>query len=217
MNDSVTPGALFGEENQSLSVPPNGYIRYLPNWLDCQQADQLFKSLGNRLDWQQRPIKMFGREIMQPRLTCFYGDNGVRYSYSGKTMLAATWSDELKQLKDRLNETLDVRFNSVLCNRYRDGRDSMGWHADNEPELGPNPVIASVSLGEQRRFRLKPRPQKKRHGERIRPLSLALGHGSLLVMSGDLQHHWLHELPKVSGKDATRVGPRINLTFRQIG
>lgn len=217
MNNAVTPGAPTSNENQLLSLPPNGLIRYQPSWLSSQEAGQLFESLDDQLDWKQRPITMFGREVMQPRLTCLYGDEGVRYRYSGKTMFAATWIDALKQLSDRLNQILGVRFNSVLCNRYRDGQDSMGWHSDNEPELGLNPVIASVSLGERRRFRVKPRAQKSRQGEKSRPLSLALDHGSLLIMSGDLQHHWLHELPKVSGKAALRVGPRINLTFRQIG
>jgi alkylated DNA repair dioxygenase AlkB len=166
----------------------------------------LFRLWSRSLDWQQRPIRLFGREVMQPRLTCFYGEPGVRYRYSGKTLEAHRFTDELRDLAERLGECIGTGFNSVLCNLYRDGRDSMGWHADDETELGKDPVIASVSLGQARRFRLKPRSGG---GSR----ALMLEHGSLLVMSGDLQHHWLHELPK----SRQALGPRINLTFRRIG
>lgn len=206
MNDTVTPELLLDGSEQTIDLPPAGLARYWPGWIGTQQADRLFDLWSRSLDWQQRPIRLFGREVMQPRLTCFYGEEGVRYRYSGKTLAAEPWPDELEALSLRLGPLLGESFNSVLCNLYRDGRDSMGWHADNEPELGVDPVIASVSLGEARRFRLKPRG-----GGASR--SIVLQHGSLLVMSGDLQHHWLHELPK----SRQVLGPRINLTFRRVG
>lgn len=206
MNNAVTPELFLDGSAQTIPLPPAGELRYWPQWIGSQQADRLFDLWSRSLDWQQRPIRLFGREVMQPRLTCFYGEEGVRYRYSGKTLAAKPWPEELGALSLRLSQSLDVGFNSVLCNLYRDGRDSMGWHADDEPELGTDPVIASVSLGQARRFRLKPRAG----GE---PQSILLGHGSLLVMSGDLQHHWLHELPK----SRQVLGPRINLTFRRVG
>jgi len=205
MNDAVTSDLFPKRSSEFIRLPPDGRLHYDESWIKGAQADALFETLKTELDWQQRPIRMFGREILQPRLTCFYGKPGVTYRYSGKTLEAEPWCGELRDLGDRLNAELDQGFNSVLCNLYRNGEDSMGWHADNEAELGRNPVIASVSLGAVRRFRLKPR-------ESGAARALELDHGSLLVMSGDLQHHWLHELPK-----ARRVeGPRINLTFRRI-
>jgi alkylated DNA repair dioxygenase AlkB len=205
MNESVTPNLLRYPSGDEIHLPPNGRLAYHDGWIEPVRADRLFEEWMSALDWRQRPIMLFGREIMQPRLTCFYGEAGMAYRYSGKTLKARAWDGELRALAEELRESLDEDFNSVLCNLYRDGQDSMGWHADNEPALGSNPVIASVSLGAVRRFRLKPRGQGKAR-------SLSLGHGSLLVMSGDLQHHWLHELPKSRRVD----GPRINLTFRRI-
>jgi alkylated DNA repair dioxygenase AlkB len=205
MNESFSTGLLAGGERVDLTLPPQGRLRYLPDWLERSEASRVFSCLERGLDWRQRPIRMFGREVLQPRLVCFYGEPGVRYRYSGVTLEAQPWDGELQTLSCRLSAAVGESFNSVLCNLYRDGRDSMGWHADNEPELGRDPVIASLSFGETRRFRLKPRGGgASRH--------LDLEHGSLLIMSGDLQHHWLHELPK--SRRAT--GPRINLTFRRI-
>jgi len=205
MNDAFTNQGLAMDGAIDLTLPPNGRVCYLVNWIDPVEASRVFAELERQLDWRQRPIRMFGREVLQPRLVCFYGTSGVRYRYSGVTLEAQPWGGVLEALAGRLSESLGESFNSVLCNFYRDGRDSMGWHADNEPELGREPVIASLSLGQARRFRFKPRGGgASRH--------LDLEHGSLLIMSGDLQHHWLHELPK--SRRAT--GPRINLTFRRI-
>jgi alkylated DNA repair dioxygenase AlkB len=149
---------------------------------------------------------MFGRSIPQPRLTDFRADPGVSYRYSGLTLEARPWTDDLAGLRRFAEDMAGQRFNSVLCNLYRDGRDYMGWHADNEPELGPNPVIASLSFGARRRFTLKPRSGQE---ERV---EFELECGSLLVMRGDTQRHWLHQLPR-----AARVREaRINLTFRDI-
>ena len=130
---------------------------------------------------------------------------GLPIATREKTLLAEGWPAPLAAVRDALETDLGERFNSVLCNLYRDGSDGMGWHADNEPELGNNPLIASVSLGSRRRFRLKPSSGDRR-------LVLDPAHGSLIVMAGDIQHHWLHEVPKTRRV----VGPRINLTFRRI-
>jgi alkylated DNA repair dioxygenase AlkB len=187
-------------------LAPAGRLDYAPQFLPRSVADRLLLALSGEVDWAQRPIVMFGRRVLQPRLTAFHGDAGVAYRYSGKTLSAKGWTPALGELRDWLRKRLGQDFNCVLCNLYRDGRDAMGWHADNEPELGLEPLIASISLGAPRRFQLKPRSA---NGERV---ELVLEHGSLLVMSGDLQQHWLHQLPR-----ALKIGePRINLTFRQI-
>ncbi len=186
-------------------LPPGGCIVLDECFLPAAQADCLFKQLAGELDLAQRPIQMFGRQVLQPRLTAFHGDGEVAYRYSGQTMAARAWTKGLANIRRCLQKQIGVRFNSVLCNLYRDGQDSMGWHADDEPELGPNPTIASVSLGASRRFLIKSRDGSQR-------LEYLLGNGSLLIMAGDCQHHWVHQVPRT----ARPVGPRINLTFRRI-
>ncbi len=206
MNDSPYQEVASSDPaRQQWRLDPAGQLSYWPAWLEHRAATQYFNELESELAWQQRPIILFGRQVLQPRLTAFYGDAGIAYRYSGKTLRAEGWPAPLASVRDALETVLDERFNSVLCNLYRGGDDGMGWHADNESELGNNPVIASVSLGSPRRFRLKPRSGAGR-------LVIEPAHGSLIVMAGDLQHHWLHEVPKTRRP----VGPRINLTFRRI-
>lgn len=189
-----------------MRLAPNGLVRYYPDFMSGRAADQVLPQLREGLDWQQLPIKMFGRRILQPRLTAYYGDPGADYRYSGLQLKAQPWPAALAELRDAVACQIGERFNSVLCNLYRHGRDYMGWHADNEPELGVDPLIASVSLGAERRFALKPRD-----GTMDREV-FELASGSLLVMSGDLQRHWLHQLPR-----SQRVNDeRINLTFRYV-
>ncbi len=190
----------------SRKLPPAGALEYQPGFLGGAEADDLFDRLHEELDWEHREIRMFGRRVAQPRLTAWYGDPGVGYSYSGTRWAADGWHELLESLRDRLESKTRVRFNSVLCNLYRNGDDAMGWHADNERELGPQPVIASISLGQVRRFSLRPRDRHRS------PLHLEPGHGSLLIMSGDLQQHWLHSLPR----SRRPMNPRINLTYRQV-
>lgn len=190
-----------------LDLPPAGTLRYWESFWQPEQADRLMAELMTEPDWAQRSIVMFGRSVLQPRLTAFHGDFGVRYRYSGKTLDAAGWTPQLAELRDQLKARLGLEFNCVLCNLYRNGQDSMGWHADNEPELGACPSIASISLGAARPFQIKPRA-----GETGTPSSLVLAHGSLLLMAGDMQQYWLHQLPKTR----RQIAPRINLTFRQI-
>lgn len=175
-------------------------------WLAEADADRLLDALREGIPWEIHHIRLFGREHASPRLSCWIGDPGTGYRYSGSYFEPHPWPPELARLRERLDAGLGVGFNSVLANLYRDGRDCMGWHSDDEAELGPAPVIASVSLGATRRFVLKHR------GEPQRKLEIALPHGSLLVMSGATQRNYRHALPRT----AKPVRERINLTFRRI-
>lgn len=177
-----------------------------PAALAEDEATTLFDALRDCIAWQHEQVLIFGRWCQVPRLVAWYGDEGARYTYSGTQHEPLPWIPALEMIQQRITELTGRRFNSVLLNLYRHGRDGMGWHSDDEPELGPNPVIASVSLGAVRRFCLRHRSQK---GQK---LDIPLPHGSLLLMSGTTQHHWLHAVPKT----ARPVGQRINLTFRQV-
>lgn len=196
---------LFSTPNSLIETIDltNGTLLWSANFLATQEADHVFAYLQNEVPWQQESINLFGRQVAQPRLQAWYGD--AEYTYSGLTMQPLPWSPLLLELKQRCEAASGTRFNSVLANLYRDGQDSMGWHQDNEPELGRNPVIASLNLGDSRRFVLK----HKHNGERRQ---LDLHHGSLLIMSGETQHFWRHCVPKT----AQPKSARINLTFRQI-
>lgn len=193
-------------ECRIVELEPGGKVQYWPLFHPGLVKPDFIDHLHTELAWQQLPVRMFGREILQPRLTAYYGDDRIDYRYSGLKLTPRPWTRQLAWLREMLVEVTGLRFNSVLCNLYRDGRDYMGWHADDEPELGPAPVIASLSFGACRRFVFKPRSGASERHE------FQLQTGSLLLMSGALQRHWLHQLPK-----AMRVqSPRINLTFRQI-
>ena len=178
-----------------------------PEWLPAGEAAALFAELRAAIPWEVHRIRLFGREVDSPRLSCWIGDPDATYRYSGVRFEPRPWSAGLAGLRDRLERELGTGFNSVLANLYRDGRDAMGWHSDDEPELGPAPVIASVSLGATRRFVLKHRCEPDRK------LALELPAGSLLVMAGATQRNYRHALPRT----ARPVGERINLTFRSIG
>ncbi|MEZ0470937.1 alpha-ketoglutarate-dependent dioxygenase AlkB family protein [Luteimonas salinilitoris] len=189
------------------SVPlPDADLAFDPTWLDAAQADALFAALLAQVPWETHRIRMFGRTVDSPRLSCWIGDPEASYRYSGTRFEPRPWPQVLAPLRVRLREAASIDFNSVLANLYRDGRDRMGWHSDDEPELGPRPTIASISLGAPRRFLLKRRDGS---GER---LALELPHGSLLLMRGETQRHYRHALPPT----ARPVGARINLTFRAI-
>jgi alkylated DNA repair dioxygenase AlkB len=174
-------------------------VDYYPGWVD--NADQLFELLRNDIAWEQHTITLYGRTVPIPRVTGWMAD--AAYRYSGIVNEPAPWPEALADLRERLRRELGVSFNSCLANLYRDGTDSMGYHSDNEPELGPRPTIASISLGDRRRFVLRHRVS----GERW---SWDLGHGDLLVMRGKSQSEFAHAVPKTSRP----VGPRMNLTFR---
>lgn len=169
--------------------------------------DRFYQALVDTLVWEQPSVQLYGKRHRVPRLTAFYGDEGVEYCYSGVTHRATGWPSSLQTLGARIDTLVQSRFNTVLLNWYRDGGDTMGFHADDERSLGPNPVIASVSLGASRRFVIKPRnPALKNRRELILP------GGSLLVMAGSFQREWLHAVPAEKGVSAGR----INLTFRQV-
>ena len=177
----------------------------------ADEAETLFAELESTLPWRQESIRLFGRTVAIPRLQSWHGDPEASYRYSGLDLEPQPWTAALAALRTRLEAVEPgARFNSVLANLYRDGRDSMGWHADDEPELGPEPVIASLSLGETRTFQLR-----HRHDQSIDRIDLDLPSGSLLWMAGATQTHWQHALPKRGGKRRT-WGARINLTFRWI-
>lgn len=190
-----------------LSDVPDANLHLYENFFDKAESAALFADLQSQTAWEQRYIKIYGKQYAEPRLTAWYGDAGKRYSYSGITLQPLPWTPLLLELKRRVDAAAQTVFNSVLLNLYRDGRDSNGWHQDNEPELGHNPVIASVSLGATRRFQMR-----HRFNQQIPRLALDLTPGSLLMMTGPTQHFWQHQIPKT----AKVVGPRINLTFRVI-
>ena len=169
-----------------------------------EDADALFDTVMADVDWKQEELTLYGRRIAQPRLSAWYGD--AAYAYSGLHLDPRPWPPVLADLRDRCAAIARAPFNSVLANLYRDGADSMDWHADDEASLGPAPVIASISLGAARRFQMR---RKDRRGEAI---CTELGNGDVLVMSGRCQTDWLHRVPKTKKP----VGPRINLTFRNI-
>jgi alkylated DNA repair dioxygenase AlkB len=171
----------------------------------ARERDRLFYSLLSEIPWQQHMVTVYGHTLPAPRLSAWYGDTGASYQYSGLRLQPLPWIPTLLQVKATVQALAGIRFNSVLLNLYRDGRDSVGWHSDAEPELGRNPVIASVSLGAVRRFLFQ-------HKSRSDRLALALEPGSVLLMRGTTQHFWRHQLPKTE----QRVEPRINLTFRVI-
>ena len=185
---------------------PDAQLQFDPHWLGPLEADALLDGLHRDVPWETHRIRIFGREVDSPRLSCWIGDPDARYRYSGTLFEPHPWPDALVPVRERLERTLDVAFNSMLANLYRDGTDAMGWHSDAEPELGAAPVIASISLGATRRFALKHRDDP------ARKLTLELPHGSLLVMSGATQRHYRHALPRT----ARPIGPRLNLTFRRI-
>lgn len=191
-----------------LSLPlPDAEVAFDPCWLPPDAAATLLARLREAIPWEVHRLRLFGRQVDSPRLSCWIGDPDASYTYSGTRFEPRPWPDALRPVRARLAAELGVDFNSVLANLYRDGRDAMGWHADAEAELGPRPLIASLSLGATRRFVLRHR------GEPTRKLALDLAAGSLLLMAGDTQQHYRHALPRT----ARPVGPRINLTFRRIG
>jgi alkylated DNA repair dioxygenase AlkB len=190
-------------EGPSSLLPCDGVAWLQGNALAAPDAHRLFEELIAGIDWRQEIARMMGRRVPIPRLTAWHGEAG--YLYSGIQMNPAPWSPPLLEIRAIAEACAGQAFNSVLLNLYRDGRDSVSWHADNEPGLGRDPVIASISLGATRRFQMKHRRSNHR-------VSLDLPHGSCLVMAGPTQHHWLHQVPKT----ARPAGPRINLTFRTM-
>ena len=197
---------------KNLSLPSienrsDGEVSIYPQFFKQQKSDRFFDKLNRNLEWRQDQIKVFGKEIRIPRLNAWYGDEGKTYTYSGNCMSPLPWTPALILIKEKIEQEIGLNFNSVLANQYRDGKDSVSWHSDDEPELGINPVIASVSFGETRRFQLRHKSNKE-----LEKIEIALTHGSLLIMKGTTQHYWKHQIPKT----AKNIGTRINLTFRMV-
>jgi len=181
------------------------WILHDPAWLTREEADRAFTALRDELAWEQRAIVLFGRRVLQPRLIAWAGD--LPYRYSGQTIEPRPFTPAARELLARVQRAAHVPFNHALVNRYRTGDDSMGLHADDEPELGPDPVVAIVSLGATRRLAVRPR----RKSDRTRH-DVELGHGALLVMGGTCQRHYVHGIPRQAGA----AGERISLTFRLL-
>lgn len=181
-------------------------VYFYRDFFSKKEADNYFRILKNEIKWQQDFIKFYGKEMLIPRLTAWYGETDKPYTYSGIPMKPHPWSKELMEIKERIEKEAKVTFTSVLLNQYRTGKDSVSWHSDDEKELGRNPVIGSVSFGEERPFHFKHKEDKNLKEK------ILLTHGSFLLMGGETQHHWKHQIPKTSRE----ILPRINLTFRVI-
>ena len=187
---------------------PDSEISLLQKHFDSEIAANLLRDLTEEIPWVQNKIRFYGRESLVPRLESWHGDEGMSYTYSGIKMDAKPWTKNLLKIKESIEPIAKTTFNSVLINYYRDGKDRVAWHSDDEKELGKNPVIASVSFGAARKFKLRHKKYKQNQLQH----EVFLQNGSLLLMSGSTQHHWLHEIPRT----AKPIGPRINLTFRVI-
>jgi alkylated DNA repair dioxygenase AlkB len=188
-----------------IALALDAWLEHEPFFISANESEALRSRLGDELDWEQREIVLFGRPVLQPRLIAWAGD--LPYRYSGQTLPARAFTPALGEVLARVRDRVGVPFNHVLLNRYRSGADSMGFHADDEPELGPDPMVAIVSLGVPRRLVVKPR--RKGHGPGH---AFDLGHGSLLVMGGTCQRHYVHGVPR----QPAASGERISLTFRWL-
>ena len=186
---------------------PDAEVVLYENLFTKEESNKLFKSLIETIQWQQDQIKFYGKLIDLPRLTAWYGVNDKPYTYSGIPMNPNPWNEDLLFIKKRIEKKANVDFSSCLLNYYRNGKDSVNWHQDNEKELGQNPVIGSVSFGETRPFQLKHLDR-----EDLEKVDIHLSHGSFLLMKGTTQHYWKHQIPKTT-RD---IKARINLTFRII-
>ncbi|MEZ5990345.1 MAG: alpha-ketoglutarate-dependent dioxygenase AlkB [Planctomycetota bacterium] len=194
------------DARDEVLAPPGARLRLLRGFAGAD-ADAWLAGLLAGLPWTQDRVEMFGRSLVVPRLSAWFGEPGAEYSYSGIAMRLRPWTPLLAGIRAVVEDAAGHGFNSVLANLYRDGRDSVSWHADDEPELGREPVIASLSLGASRRFRLK-----HKHRKDLRRIDLDLHHGDLLLMEGATQREWLHAVPK----RRAALGPRVNLTFRWV-
>jgi alkylated DNA repair dioxygenase AlkB len=196
---------LFGTSAFETLPIVDAEIQFMHHLFTADEADRIFNELHDSIAWRHDEIVIYGKKMLQPRLTAWYGDAGTYYQYSGLPLTPLPWTPLLFTLKERVEQVTATHYNSVLLNLYRDGNDSVGWHSDDERELGREPVIASVSFGQTRTFQLK---AKNRTGT----TKIELTHGSLLVMRGATQRNYVHAVLKSSKVDC----PRINLTFRTI-
>jgi alkylated DNA repair dioxygenase AlkB len=181
-------------------------LSYDQQFISADQADTLLGELIAQVPWQQAELKIYGRNVLTPRLTCWMGDSDAKYIYSNTHFEPTAWITPVLDIKQRIEDITGHTFNSVLLNYYRDGQDAMGWHCDDEKELGLQPSIASLSLGAVRRFLLRRKDKSEKS------LTIELNHGSLLLMQGDTQKNFQHALPRT----AKQISARINLTFRKV-
>ena len=199
---------MFRESYQFCRIAiEDAELYYWSDLLPQTDRDAILHQLIKDTPWRQESVAVWNKTYLQPRLTAWYGDPDSYYTYSGISLAPIPWTDLLLEIKERVETVTSASFNSVLLNYYRDNRDSMGLHSDDERELGPKPIIASVSLGEERRLIMK-----HRSNTAAKPTRLRLTSGSLLLMKGDTQKYWKHGI----AKETRRCGPRVNLTFRRI-
>ena len=180
-------------------------IRIEEDFFNSIDSNKLLKKFISKLPWESMIIKMFGKDTKIPRLQCWVGDEGCEYRYSGKQLNRQIWSQDLIMIRKKIYEELKIDFNSVLANYYRDGKDSMGWHSDDEKELGPDPTIASISFGSERDLVFRNKITKE-------TLAIPQTNGCLILIDGKTQKNWQHSIKKTQKV----IGPRINLTFRNI-
>ena len=202
VTDLFAAGARWGRIRM-----PDADVSYLARLALAQSDSEIMQRLIAEVPWRSEEVVMGGRRVPQPRLTAWYGDPGASYAYSGLKLDPLAWTPLLTDIKIRTEAAVGERFNSVLINYYRDDRDSIGFHSDDEPELGEQPVIASLSLGAERTFIMRHKRSKL-----VQPVHLRLASGSLLLMRGETQRCWRHGIPK----ESRPCGPRVNLTFRKI-
>ncbi|OCX52293.1 2OG-Fe(II) oxygenase [Mucilaginibacter sp. PPCGB 2223] len=197
--------SFFSEAGQTPGLPAD-VLEYHSGIFSISESEHFLQYFIGTVPWEQRVVTMYGKEVVTPRLTAWYGDTGKNYAYTGGSFKPMPWLPELLEIKNRIEPFAGIRFNSVLLNYYRDANDSVAWHSDNENELGKQPLIASVSFGQVRRFDIR---HKQDHH---RKYALNLENGSLLLMKGELQQKWEHRIAK-----STRpMRARVNLTFRVI-
>ena len=197
--------SFFEPSGQSAGLPAD-LMEYHSGFFNAAESQVFLDTFINEIPWIQEDIPMYGKLVKTPRLTAWYGDRDKEYIYSGTQHFPIPWTNELLEIKEKIEPVAGVKFNSVLLNYYRDANDSVAWHSDDESELGVNPIIASVSFGQVRRFDIRHKQ------DRDRKYSIYLENGSLLIMKGDLQHNWVHQIPK----STKPLKARVNLTFRVI-
>ena len=208
MNDDCNAKNYVGNHLLPERLPvPDADVEIYRHFFGREESDKLFQELLGQINWKQEKIRPYGKEVDMPRLTAWYADAGVTYTYSNITQEINPWTPALLYIRERVERAAGTRFNGVLLNLYRDGRDSVSWHREKEQELGENPVVGSVSFGAARQFQLRHRKRRE-----LGVINVELTHGTLLLMKGPTQQFWEHQIPKT----ARPVKPRVNLTFRTI-
>jgi len=197
------PSKGIGVEQTGNIHIRNGEYVYIPGFFNQLESIRFLKSLREKVIWKQESMNMYGKKVEFPRLMAWYSYDNMPYSFSGISLNPNPWTEEILEIKHRIEPLANIIFNRALLNLYRNGKDSVSWHADDEPELGQNPIVASVSFGATRKLQL-------RHNITREKIEFHLTNGSLLIMKGELQHYWQHQVPKTQNK----IGERINLTFR---